>query len=63
MSVATPAADRRLKVSAPKTFAAQDLRVFLNGLEALGYDGHALLASAGMREADLLNPDAWPRKG
>jgi AraC-like DNA-binding protein len=44
-------------VSQPRTLAANDLHVFLNGLRALGYDAQALLASAGLKEDDLRNPD------
>ena len=37
---------------------AHDVRTFVNGLGRLGYDRDALLASAGLRDSDLTDPDA-----
>ena len=37
---------------------ANVVRVFVNGLERLGYDPESLLASAGLRRSDLADPDA-----
>lgn len=39
------------------TYPAYDLRVFMDGLGRLGHDVDALLASAGLRQSDLLDPD------
>jgi len=40
------------------TLPAHDLRVLLDGLGRLGHDVDALLAEAGLRDADFTNPDA-----
>lgn len=38
---------------------ARDLLVLANGLDRLGYCADALLASVGLRRAELEDPDAW----
>jgi AraC-like DNA-binding protein len=45
---------------APKweTLPAGDLRVFLNGLDRLGYDTWSVLRAAGVRDEDMLGRDA-----
>ena len=40
------------------TLPAHDLRVFLDGLDRLGYKVEVLLAAASLQHADLKNPDA-----
>jgi AraC-like DNA-binding protein len=40
------------------TLPAHDLRVFLDALVRLGYDGHALLLETGLQDVRFENPDA-----
>jgi AraC-like DNA-binding protein len=42
----------------PITMPAQDLRVFLKGLNDLGHDPDALVTAAGLRDLDLANSDS-----
>src|SRR5262245_35784529 len=50
--------DRSAASESTMTLPAHDLRVFLDGLGRLGYNVDALLAAAGLQDADLQNPDA-----
>lgn len=52
--VTKPAADPAWTWSAPAT----DLRAMMNAMGRLGYDADMLLASVGLRRADLNDPDA-----
>ncbi len=47
----------RLTSRAIQTFPVADVRVFVAGLERLGFDGDALLAAVGLRRADLGEDD------
>jgi AraC-like DNA-binding protein len=59
----TASADSLTEHVAPRagpafTMPASDLRIFLTALCDLGYNAEALLAAAGLRDQDLVNPDA-----